>query len=197
MSPSAASLECGRGRNHPELHEELRDARVEGRLHRRASQHHEPAPEAAGVDGPVLQLRRAEGSSCGCTGRRPGEGTFPSPSKNEEISSFQGSARSRASGLGGLREVLSSSLTYPLSGIDSVEFSRYAMTRYGIPFDSGRFLGSDAHARIPIGCEAGVLPELISRTRQCTENILQENMQRAPANRHRVRFEARPTSSPM
>jgi aspartate/methionine/tyrosine aminotransferase len=58
-------------------------------------------------------------------------------------------------------------------GLDSMEFCRYALTRYGIPFDSGRFLGSDAHVRIPFGCEEGVLPELVSRMQKCTESLLQ------------------------
>jgi aminotransferase len=60
-------------------------------------------------------------------------------------------------------------------GLNPDEFSRYAIMRYGIPFDSGRNLGSDAHVRIPFGCEEGVIPELVSRMRKCVESLIREN----------------------
>jgi len=64
-------------------------------------------------------------------------------------------------------------------GLDSEQFARIAMTRYGIPADPGHYLGSDAHVRIPFGCEDGVLPELISRMKQCSEGIVRETEVRA------------------
>ncbi len=51
--------------NHPELHEELRDACLADWLYRRACQYHRAAPEASRVDGPQLQLCQPEGSSRG------------------------------------------------------------------------------------------------------------------------------------
>jgi aspartate/methionine/tyrosine aminotransferase len=64
-------------------------------------------------------------------------------------------------------------------GLNPDEFSRYAIMRYGIPFDSGRNLGSDAHVRIPFGCEEGVVPELVSRMQKCTESLLRESQLKA------------------